>query len=121
MFPEPIKKVLWKAVLAKGCFCFHKIKLPQPDGLSAISFNHHQWLRLTDMPSCEPASSVVAAKPRCDLRVKKLRSERGIHTEITKIAKERTTPDPGANQSEAVLAIFAISVCSRSTEGFGSG
>jgi len=69
MFPEPIKKVLWKAVLAKGCFCFHKIKLPQPDGLSAISFNHHQWLRLTDMPSCEPASSVVAAKPRCDLCV----------------------------------------------------
>src|ERR1700724_579014 len=89
MFPEPIKKVLWKAVLAKGCFCFHKIKLPQPDGLSAISFNHHQWLRLTDMPSCEPASSVVAAKPRCGLSRKISLSElvKNLKTSSSKILK----------------------------------
>jgi hypothetical protein len=35
MLTKSIKEVLWKTVLANGCFCFHKMKLPMPDGLSA--------------------------------------------------------------------------------------
>src|ERR1700676_5111531 len=47
----------------------------------------------------------------CDLCVKKLRPERGIHTEITKNTKERMTTDLRVTQTGSVLAIFAISVC----------
>jgi hypothetical protein len=41
----------------------------------------------------------------------KLRSERGIHTEIAKNAKERTNHRSTGTQFESVLVIFAISVC----------
>jgi len=45
MLTKSIKEVLWRTVLANGCFCFHKMKLPMPDGLSAASFNHSAWLQ----------------------------------------------------------------------------
>jgi hypothetical protein len=59
--------------LANGCFCFHKMKLPMPGGLSAASFNHFAWLRAhrhADTPIrryADTAPFVVAATPRCGL------------------------------------------------------
>ena len=45
MLTKSIKEVLWRTVLANGCFCFHKMKLSMPDGLSAASFNQSAWLQ----------------------------------------------------------------------------
>jgi hypothetical protein len=50
------------------------------------------------------------------ISVCKLRSERGIHTEITKNTKERMTTDLSVTQTGSVLAIFAISVCKLRSE-----
>ena len=69
MLTKSIKEVLWKTVLANGCFCFHKMKLYMPDGLSAASFNP-RGCRLADPPtrrSADTASFVAVARPRCDL------------------------------------------------------
>jgi hypothetical protein len=58
MLTKSIKKVLWKTVLANDRFCFHKMKLSIPDGLSAASFNHHQCLRArrySDAPKLRPS------------------------------------------------------------------
>src|SRR5215469_6123207 len=64
MLSESGKELLWKTVLATGFFCFHKIKLTTPDGLSAT------LVSLTPTPRyADAASPVVAASPRCDLRV----------------------------------------------------
>ena len=57
MLTKSIKEVLWRTVLANGCFCFHIMKLPMPDGLSAASFNHSAWLqarRSPDPPTPRP-------------------------------------------------------------------
>src|SRR5215467_10783131 len=62
MLSESGKELLWKTVLATGFFCFHKIKLTTPDGLSAT------LVSLTPTPRyADNASPVVAASPRCDL------------------------------------------------------
>src|ERR1700675_327232 len=62
MLTKSIKEVLWKTVLANGCFCFHKMKLPMPDGLSAASFNHSAWLQAHR--HADTASFVVARLKR---------------------------------------------------------
>ena len=57
------------------------------------------------------SQSELSLRPLRSLCVK-IRSEKAIHTEIPKIAKERTNDKPKAViQSELVFATFAISVC----------
>jgi hypothetical protein len=71
MLTKSIKEVLWKTVLANGCFCFHKMKSPMPDGLSAALI---QPLRVVaGSPTrryADTAPFVVAAMPRCGLPCK---------------------------------------------------